>query len=754
MVSLANNKGEYLVNNNFLIEEFEIDLAKEICRFVEDSKKRNIAVATVLGAKVAQKFFDGQDIDTESGLHNIPQIFDKYDISDIYVNSSYIGVRLYFNENELCIPKSHFDNNICPIAYMFIQLNEDLSGGDVTGFVVPNNIENLNEKNGYYWFSEDDLVSYYEVESLLSDEEEFELPDNIDLILHNFVDGKVDDEIEICRILLKSKIARQKLISLVNAKNIFNIISLNLPKQLESNIEESQNVIEDTESIVFDENDNSDILEMESNDDLSLGSDDSIDLIEDSESDLLEEETTLESDSFELEDETDVLLEETVSSIDLVENSVTDLLEENNEEDSLELVDEIDNELCEEDENIHLLEGNDESVDILEESVTENFDYSSDSEEDSLTMFDDSEELLDNEDDLDLVEEVVEKDIEEDIVESDDTLEIVDYSEIETEEVLDNDTEFSIDEQTNEETIVQENSVTDNDDEILEEIAEYPTNVTPSIENYEYEEDGEELVEEEALDDLEISDTVETNNESEIKEENNYNQENIEELFNEESENSIQDQFISQKGNGLNVLPLFVSLIIISALGYFGYTKFFNNSPQETLLPEKKENKTQVVEKPKTTKTEAMPIETVENVEQSSIVNEVQSASIPVIEQNLGASISISNLSVNWEVPAAYTTNNTAKRYFTKIGKIIQLNLKTELMLLSRPPISNEIALELVFDKNTNKFNINKFIKSSGEKTVDNVIEQTVKKALGFNLNINTNSFANIAGNPVLIIRL
>ena len=742
------------MNNNFLIEEFEIDLAKEICRFVEDSKKRNIAVATVLGAKVAQKFFDGQDIDTESGLHNIPQIFDKYDISDIYVNSSYIGVRLYFNENELCIPKFHFDNNICPIAYMFIQLNEDLSGGDVTGFVVPNNIENLNEKNGYYWFSEEDLVSYYEVESLLYDEEEFELPDNIDLILHNFVDGKVDDEIEICRILLKSKIARQKLISLVNAKNIFNIISLNLPKQLESNIEESQNIIEDTESLVFDENDNSDILEMESNDDLSLGSDDSIDLIEDSESDLLEEETTLESDSFELEDETDVLLEETVSSIDLVENSVTDLLEENNEEDSLELVDEIDNELYEEDENIHLLEGNDESVDILEESVTENFDYSSDSEEDSLTMLDDSEELLDNEDDLDLVEEVVEKDIEEDIVESDDTLEIVDYSEIETEEVLDNDTEFSIDEQTNEETIVQENSVTDNDDEILEEIAEYPTNVTPSIENYEYEEDDEELVEEEALDDLEISDTVETNNESEIKEENNNNQEDIEELFNDESENSIQDQFISQKGNGLNVLPLFVSLIIISALGYFGYTKFFNNSPQETLLPEKKENKTQVVDKPKTTKTEAMPIETVENVEQSSIVNEVQSASIPVIEQNLGASISISNLSINWEVPAAYTTNNTAKRYFTKIGKIIQLNLKTELMLLSRPPISNEIALELVFDKNTNKFNINKFIKSSGEKTVDNVIEQTVKKALGFNLNINTNSFANIAGNPVLIIRL
>ena len=150
---------------------------------------------------------------------------------------------------------------------------------------------------------------------------------------------------------------------------------------------------------------------------------------------------------------------------------------------------------------------------------------------------------------------------------------------------------------------------------------------------------------------------------------------------------------------------------------------------------------------------DAMPVETVENVDTIKS-EEGNSVSIPAIEQNLDASILVSNLSVSWEVPAGYVSNNTAKRYFTKLGKVIQLNLKTELLLLSKPPITNRIAVELEFNKATQKFDVKGLTASSGERVVDNVITQTVKNALDMNLNMNTSSFGNIQGNPVLIIRL
>ena len=43
---------------------------------------------------------------------------------------------------------------------------------------------------------------------------------------------------------------------------------------------------------------------------------------------------------------------------------------------------------------------------------------------------------------------------------------------------------------------------------------------------------------------------------------------------------------------------------------------------------------------------------------------------------------------------------------------------------------------------------------SSGEKVIDDLIQKTVKNALDLNLKINMNTFTNITGNPVLIIRL
>ena len=151
-----------------------------------------------------------------------------------------------------------------------------------------------------------------------------------------------------------------------------------------------------------------------------------------------------------------------------------------------------------------------------------------------------------------------------------------------------------------------------------------------------------------------------------------------------------------------------------------------------------------------------MPNENVNAVAGNNAQNNEQgnSVSIPAIEQNLDASVLVSNLKVDWEVPAGYVSNTSAKRYLVKLGKIIQLNLKTELLLLSKPPISNRITVELKFNQNLNKFEVVGIQTSSGEKTVDDTILQAVATALKMNISSNLESFSNLQGNPILIIHL
>ena len=152
---------------------------------------------------------------------------------------------------------------------------------------------------------------------------------------------------------------------------------------------------------------------------------------------------------------------------------------------------------------------------------------------------------------------------------------------------------------------------------------------------------------------------------------------------------------------------------------------------------------------------DAMPNETVDTTPaELNNKEEGNSVAIPAIEQHLDASVLVSNLKVDWEVPAGYASNTAAKRYFVKLGKIIQLNLKTELLLLSKPPLSNKITVELTFNGNKGKFDIVGIQDSSGEKVVDDTILQTVKNALNLGISSNLESFGKIQGNPILIIHL
>lgn len=539
-------------SNVLNIYEDDIELAHRICNSISDNDVRSRAVANVLAVKLAARYFvmNGYSPNITSGLHNIPNIVENLDISDIYLNGAYIDVRIYFSEDELSVPKVHYDLGMTPVAYMFIKLEQDLTSYTISGFIRPEYVDKNNLKDDYYYVDEECLNSLYDIEPYLNTV--YDTFDGSSEMLYSFVDGSIEESkiIELMQILVSSENARTTLIKAFKAKSLFKFVST-------ANVENN---------------------------------------------------TVPESESF------------------------------------------------------------------AEPSLAAEAAYGDDVE---IKMVSESEDTVQNESD----------------------------------------------------NIFTENEETE-EKELLNAL-EYSTEVTPN--------------------DLDLIDEVNKNESA--QQQPGTSEEQIDSLFTGEQEGI---PVAKKKSTPVSRIILLIALLLsFCYLGYSRYVLQSENSEYSNELTTSADTEDFVPQPEEKPKEDAMPIETVTTTSSSSShTEEAASVAIPAIEQHLDASVLVSNLKVDWEVPAGYASNTSAKRYLVKLGKVIQLNLKSELLLLTKPPISNRITVELKFNSNAGKFEFVGITNSSGEKSVDNVIADTIKNALNYNLSSNTESFGKLQGNPILVIHL
>lgn len=688
---------------NFLIEEKDLDLAKSICKFIENDTVRNRALANSVAAEIAKKYFTdiNKTIDSESGLHNISSILEQMDIADLYIDNNYIDVRVFFNDNELAVPKSHFDNDLLPAAYMFIKLSSDLSGASVEGFILPENIDTTSDVDGYYVVDYASLVSYYDIEiALVSKDDTYSIDDEQ---IFAFIDGSVENKNEFLQELLQSQDARLRLAKALKAKSVFNFVSIVKDEDV---LSENEEVLADSNELEFDnlleDNDNFDLLE------------ESSDNNEDFDINLQEEENVLE-------------LNEDFPTLELGDN--IDSLEEFDSEIDNSIVEMISNETV----SNELLE--DENDDNQEISMTLN-----DSTESVGTIYGELQEDEESTGMPLILEEDIDTSIDSEISEINEGSQILVDGEI-SEDLEENvvlEDNFDMDlEQNNEieEDLEEEHSISELDENML--------NTDESITDNDLD-----MVLDESEDDIleQYEDSQQTMD--------NALEEEVDSLFGNDEENvSYEPQRTS---SGIAVILAIVALLaVIGGAGYWGYNKYISNITTDADVVPKQDIPNAIETPAVAKKIDAMPIESVEvPVIDSASKNLGVTETIPAIEQSLDASILVSNLKVDWEVPAGYTTNAAAKRYLIKLGKIIQLNLKSELLLLSKPPITNVITVEISYNSSSRKFETVGIVKSSGEKSVDDLILTTVRQALGMHLNMNSDSFSGLKGNPVLVIRL
>ena len=705
-------------NDTFLIEESDLELAKSICNEITDKKLRNRSYRNILASKIAKQYFTEIELDVASGLHNVDKVLEQLDISDVYINGSYIDVRLYFDANEILVPKQHFDNELLPVAYMFIKVDEELSSAIVSGFITPENIDRQLVIDNHFKIEENDLQSYYDVESLI--ETNYDEPeDNIENLILNYIESSYIADNEFYNKLLKSESSRTLLIDCAKADDVLKKVFVS-----DNTSEEEQEILNDNFEEALEP---IELLEESSND---------FELSMDNEENLLEQFDT--------------------EPLDLTESSI----EKNNEsnEDLLEIIEESDiNET-----NLDIISGIEDPLLEFSEEAGDQTEILSDSQNTIIT----EESFVD----------------------------IIDDTELELKSEFDTNAEIEINLEAEQyDNDIEENeTINDADLDLIQEldsltegpINEYATITTPSLESIEneveessteekliIEETNSETAEQDAEQNIEnnseeIIDIEEQNDKEDAiinfeTTEDSVTEEQINNLFGENTaDDAIPEENIIEpkrnNKNGLLIIPfviIILGLVIYYASKFVDVSSFINKSPelpQTTSLPKKEPVKIT----PKDDNIESMPIETVENVPTEKVVKPKETKPNLIIEQNLNTPVSIENLTVNWEVPSSYVSNTTAKRYLSRIGKIIQLNLKADLLLQNKSPITNKIMIELEFNKASGGFNVKSMIASSGEESIDNIIIDTVKNVLDMNLKTNMTIFDSMSGNPVLVIRL
>ncbi len=120
---------------------------------------KNKAYINALGAELLIKYLasEGIDVSNVHNIHSISKILEKYDIADILLPNIHIDVRVVFDEDEIFIPKSHFELEITPDIYVVLKLDKKFQHTELLGYFKTTRINKKNENDDYYFISKDKL---------------------------------------------------------------------------------------------------------------------------------------------------------------------------------------------------------------------------------------------------------------------------------------------------------------------------------------------------------------------------------------------------------------------------------------------------------------------------------------------------------------------------------------------------------------------------------------------------------------------
>ncbi|MCI1274036.1 MAG: DUF1822 family protein [Clostridiaceae bacterium] len=240
-----------VTDSNTMIEIDKKDISDAnffACKFA-NKKVKDRAFVNALGAKLAIKYFESEGLNVENiyNLHYVRKILEEFDIADVMFPNIHIDVRVVYDDNQIFIPKSHFDFNITPDIYVVMKVNNDFSKMELLGFVEPGMINKNNCNDDYYFLEKEklsnisDLKTY--IENFKGDTMQSVDDEDVEKI-RNMMFDTLDNDIEkedkktLFQYLLKSGTLRDSFIELENFETL-SYSALNNPNIKEPQIDEN-----------------------------------------------------------------------------------------------------------------------------------------------------------------------------------------------------------------------------------------------------------------------------------------------------------------------------------------------------------------------------------------------------------------------------------------------------------------------------------------------------------------------------------
>lgn len=238
------------------VEENDKKEAELLTKGLLNDGVRNRAYFNALGAELGLKYLALENISNAKtyNLHNVHKILEEFDMSDIMLTNIHIDVRVVFDENQIFIPKSHFEYDILPDIYFVFLLAKDCSHVKFLGFFEPKLINKNNQNKDYYFIEKEKLTAPQNLKEYISSFKgnrtqtlSAEVNDTAETLMVSLVDQNASKEEikELLQYLSKSSELRDKFIEFEN----FEILSYKAERSPDVTVPEEvarENIIDAT----------------------------------------------------------------------------------------------------------------------------------------------------------------------------------------------------------------------------------------------------------------------------------------------------------------------------------------------------------------------------------------------------------------------------------------------------------------------------------------------------------------------------
>ena len=214
-----------------LTEKEVLEESQNSVRTIADNLLKTKAYYNALAANAVMQYLKDKGLLRGEivNMHSSSKMLVDFEIADIQLPNLYIDVRAVFDENEIFIPKKHFENKLVPDIYLIMKLDDDLTNGTLLGFVEPAKINKQNQNDEYYFVNKSILTPPSKLTELINSfalMQQYVISESAELVIEKLIMLYMDHDIDDTKLeklidyLKNSVIAREKLIEFENFERL------------------------------------------------------------------------------------------------------------------------------------------------------------------------------------------------------------------------------------------------------------------------------------------------------------------------------------------------------------------------------------------------------------------------------------------------------------------------------------------------------------------------------------------------------